>query len=173
MSRFESIEVQGQIPPIDTSVVAIDFTLVHGEGSAAGVEKFTFMPKVDNPGITTEVLPEAVRNHPDVQDILFGVLVGRGSVDSYTGLFPHIASHIESVNMVQNGHSHHYEYKLKRAKAEFGVGNSQPGYLVIGSGGMSFYPKETHARAIESTVSGVVLALGGVYAVIRRKRTHQ
>lgn len=170
MSRFEDVPIHGDFPVINEGDMAVDFALVHGEGSSAGVEKFTFMPRNDKLNVTEDDMPDVVRDHPGRQRVMYGVLVGKGAVNEHTGEFPGSSDYIESMTAT-HGSGHSYTYKLKRAEAEFGLGNSEPGHLVVGDVGLSFYPKETHPKAeAVAVVSGVVLALGGISAVIRRKR---
>lgn len=173
MSKFESVQYKDGMPMIDANVAEIDFTLVHGQDHATGVERFTFTPKQHNEGIAEEILPEGIRDHPD-SHVHFGVLESRGGVFEYSGPAPK-SDLIESMYLrFMNGNTAaEYVYTLKRAKAELGIGRSQPGYLVISPDGLSFYPKETHAKAeVSAIVSGALIAIGGVSAVIRRYHDH-
>ncbi len=172
MSRFESIPYANEFPVIDDTVVAIDFALAHGEGDAAGVEMFTFLPKSCGNITDLDQLPKGVEYRVGMKNVMRGVLVGKGPVDGHVAGYSGEIDHIESMIAV-HGDKHPYRYRLKESKAKVGVGNSQPGHLVWGSNGVSFYPEETPSKTEVAAVviSGVVVALGGIYAITRHKRS--
>jgi hypothetical protein len=171
MSRFESIPYDNEFPAIDDTVVAIDFALAHGLGEEAGVEMFTFLPKSGGSD-DLENLPEGVEYRVGMQSVMRGILVGKGPVEEHVTEHPGSDDHVESMYAI-HGDEHPYRYLLRRVMAEFGIGNSQPGHLVWGSNGVSFYPEETHPKTEVAAVviSGAIVAMGGVYAVARHKRS--